>query len=337
MGIPYEIGMLAGAAVVLLYTVMGGYLAVVYTDVIQAIIMVVALVVTPILAIAHVGGLGPFVETLRAQEPLLFDWKGTWTMPFFLGFVLGPMIAQLWAFPASVQGSVRFLGLKSLREIPKGALVGIIWYMVVRNTCVLVGLAARAMYKTVEAAGVKAAEQLFTPTVLSLYHPIVAGFILSAVFAAIMSTADSQLLVTASAISRDIYQRILRPDSSERHLVIVSRIVIVLTCLLGLAMATVFKETVLYTVWFAWFGMAAVLGPPLLYGLFWKRFTLSGAWAAAIGGFVSCFVWNYTKALNSICHFAIPASAISFFLGYVVSKMTKPPREEVVRRAFENI
>jgi len=296
--------------------------------------MVSALIILPIVGISVLGGWQNLFEILKTQDPNLLAWHGTYKIPMFIGGILLSMLAQSWGFLGNPSGTVRLIGVKNEGEIKKGVLITIIWYMVVRNFCVLTGMVARAIFGTVSAAGVQSAEGLYAPLIIKLLPSAIGGFLLAAVFAAIMSTADSHLLLVSSAVVRDIGDRSLSlniikkyPGAFSKFPGAFSKLVVLAVGILGLLLVSV-EQTVLKAVWFSWFGIGAMLGPILMYAIFWKRFTLGGAWACAITGFLVSIVWNFTPGLKAICHFS------SFIAGYIGSLLTQPPSEAIINQAF---
>lgn len=322
-GLPETSGILITAAIVLLYTVLGGFLAVSLTDTIQALFMIAALVVLPVTAVIHAGGLKETVSVLHAFNPRFLD-------PFALsaGGIIGFLGIGLGS-PGNPHILVRYMSVKDPRDLRKSCLTGTVWNVVMAWGAVFIGLAGRALYLSPEALPGSDPENL-TPFMAGAHlHPILAGIVTASILAAIMSTADSQLLVASSGVVRDIYQKIFargRPVE-EKRLVLLSRAVVFLLVIAALVFGRVAKDLVFWLVLFAWGGLGASFGPPLLLSLFWKRTTKAGAAAGFVSGTAVTIVWNQVPALKDFLYELVPAFIISALLTTLVSLLTAPPGE----------
>jgi len=322
-GISQFQGVLVTAGIVLLYTILGGYMAVALTDFVQGIFMIVALVVVPAIAIVDVGGLGTVLADVRAQDGALIDpWSlGAGALVGFLGIGFGS--------PGNPHILVRYMSIKDPRRLRTSAWIGTISNVVMAWGAVFIGLVGRALYETKEALPQADTESLFPYLAGAYLHPFLFGLVLAAVFAAIMSTVDSQLLVAGSAVVRDLFQKVARSGSevSQHALVAASRVVVVVLGVAALVLGAVAKKLVFCLVLFAWAGLGAAFGPPIILALFWKRTTKWGAVAGLISGTVITIVWNQTPALKSRMYELVPAFLISAGLTALVSLLTEPPRE----------
>jgi sodium/proline symporter len=321
-GMEENAGIWLTALIVLLYTILGGYVAVTFNDVVQAFFMLFGLVVLPIVAIANVGW-EPMLGMLQALDPELVD-------PYALG--LGGLIGFLGiglGSPGNPHILVRYMSIDDARQLRVSALWGTVWNVLMAWGAVFIGLVGRALYETEEALPGADTEQLFPFLADEFLPAIVVGFLVAAVFAAIMSTAGSQLLVGASGIVRDIYDRMMRKGEalSERHLVRLSRMVVLVMVLVatGLLYLPGAEDLVFWLVLFAWAGLGASFGPALLLSLFWRRTTAAGVVAGIITGAVVTLVWYYTPGLTDLMYELVPAFIASALAVVVVSLLTRPP------------
>lgn len=318
------------AGIVLAYTVLGGFVAVSITDMLQAFFMLFGLVVLPIVAVITFGGFGKLYLTLVAVDglPAIDPWA------LGLGGVIGYIGIGLGS-PGNPHILVRYMSIERPQLLRKSALVGTIWNVVMAWGAILVGLVGRAYMGNKVPEGFDK-ETIFPFLAAEYMHPFVLGFMIASVFAAIMSTVDSQLLVASSGISRDIYQKVFRKgrEISEKRMVLISRIVILLMVVVATLMACQYvnltkeqkaQHIVYWIVLFAWGGMGASFGTTLLLALFWKGTTKWGVFAGLISGTVITIVWEVIPALNSLIYELIPAFGISFVLVIVVSLLTRPP------------
>ncbi|MBT8398195.1 MAG: sodium/proline symporter [Gemmatimonadetes bacterium] len=322
-GLTQWTGVLVTAAIVLGYTMVGGFLAVSLTDTIQALFMMVGLVILPVIAISAGGGWAPVMAELRAYDPAFVDPYslafGAWVG--FVGIGLGS--------PGNPHILVRYMSIGDPDQLRWAAWVGTSWNVVMGAGAVLVGMAGRIYFPDVDQLLGADTENLY-PMLAQLHlNPILFGIVVASIFAAIMSTADSQLLVAASALVRDFYQKVVKKDEEipRRQLVVYSRITVALLVVVALILGWLAETLVFWLVLFAWAGLGAALGPTSILALYWKGLTRAGVFAGLITGTVVTFVWSLTPRLDALVYELIPA----FFLGLVatvaVSLMTKPPPE----------
>jgi sodium/proline symporter len=296
LGWNYYVGAIVGFAVVLVYIVSGGFVAVVWSDVFQGSLMVVGLVALPFFGLAAAGGLEPAISGLRQQDPQLLSlwgpegqsWTSFFTILSFLAIGLG--------FMGSPQIFVRFLSLRSTDEIRPGAIVAIIWTLLATTGAVLVGMVGRAMLMTpaqdmTEQIG-QGGQQVLPMLVAEAVPEWAVGVYIAIVLAAIMSTVDSLLVLASSAFVRDYFQKVRHPDMSDEQLLGRSRIVTfaLAACALLIAFsvaALVPGRTVFWFAIFGWSGISATFCPTMILSLFWSRLTARGALAAMLSGFAS--------------------------------------------------
>jgi sodium/proline symporter len=318
------------AVIVLVYTVLGGFVAVSLTDVLQAILMLFGLVVLPIIAIIDLGGLQVLYDAIAGYED--FAMVDPWALG--LGGLIGYLGIGLGS-PGNPHILVRYMSIARPQLLRKAALVGTIWNVLMAWGAIFVGLVARAQVQIGMNPGEMASdpERIFPSLAAQHLHPFLVGLMIAAVFAAIMSTVDSQLLVASSAISRDVYQRVVKRAAQvpESRMILLSRIVILIMLAFATAIAAVaieYPETahiVFWLVLFAWGGLGASFGSTLLLALFWRGTTKWGVFAGLISGTVITIVWRSVPQLKALVYELIPAFGISLLLVVIISKLTTPP------------
>jgi sodium/proline symporter len=309
-----------GLSIVVLYTVLGGFLAVSYTDVIQAAMMWLALLAVPIMAIVALGGFGGVAESVGAQhdgllsvvggaalDPELGEWAPTET----LGWVV--IVSGLaWGFGYFGQPHIlaRFMGIRSVRDIPTAGLVSVVWAVSAMALAVLVGFIGIAYFDT----PLETPEQVFPQLIAALTHPLVAGILLAAILAAVMSTADSQLLVAASSLTEDGYKAFVDRDADPRTLLWISRGTVLAVAIAAGGIALWGNQSVMDLVGYAWAGFGAGFGPVLLLAVFWKRMTAIGAIAGMVVGGGTAILWDIldTAYFGTGLYAMVPAVVLSF-------------------------
>ena len=272
-----------GAVVIIGYTFLGGFLAVSWTDFVQGILMFLALIVIPIVAIMDFGGWGPTMDAIRTIDPnnlTLFSGVGAIGIISLLGWGLG-----YFGQPHII---VRFMSVKSMKELPKARAIGIGWVVLAMAGAVMTGLVGIAYFAD---QPLDNPETVFLAFTQVLFHPVVAGVLLAAVLAAIMSTIDSQLLVSSSALAEDFYKGMIRKDADQKELVLVGRLGVLAVAVVALILAQNPDSTVLELVSYAWAGLGATFGPLVLFSLFWKRTTRNGALAGMLSGGLTVLIW----------------------------------------------
>jgi SSS family solute:Na+ symporter len=320
-GLAPTTGVALTAAIVLGYTILGGFLAVSLTDTLQGVFMLVALLVVPAIAIASAGGWGAVVAELNAFDPTFLD-PTSLALGAFIGFV-GIGLGS----PGNPHIIVRYMSIDDPKQLRFAAVIGTFWNVAMGAGAVLIGLAGRIYFADVNALPGADTENLF-PALSQLHlHPALFGVVVAAVFAAIMSTADSQLLVAASSVVRDLYQKLLKRHQQipERKLVLYSRIVVAVLVAVSLVLGVVAENLVFWLVLFAWAGLGAALGPTSILALYWRGATRTGMAAGVLTGAVTTVVWYFTPALKSVLYELVPAYVLAFVVTVVVSRATVVP------------
>jgi SSS family solute:Na+ symporter len=323
-GMTQGAGVLITAAIVLGYTMLGGFLAVSLTDTLQALFMILGLVVLPVVAITQGGGWGPVMADLRAYDPAFVDpvslGFGAWVG--FVGIGLGS--------PGNPHILVRYMSIRDPAQLRWAAVVGTSWNVIMGAGAVLVGMAGRFYFPAVEQLLAADTENLY-PMLAQLHlHPVVFGIVVASIFAAIMSTADSQLLVAASALVRDFYQRVVMRDREvpRKRLVALSRWTVAALVGVALILGWLADALVFWLVLFAWAGLGAALGPTSILALYWKGMTRAGVFAGLMTGTGVTFLWSLTPALTRILDYElVPAFFLALAAAVVVSRLTEPPAD----------
>jgi sodium/proline symporter len=289
-GMTYTQALWIGAIVIISYTFLGGFLAVSWTDFFQGILMFLALIIVPLVAVSEMGGWSETVNAVGAIDPAYLDaFQGA----TFIGVV--SLLAWGLGYFGQPHIVTRFMAVKSVNEIPKARAVGMTWMVLALFGAIFTGFVGIAYFSANGPGGQALAdgshETLFIMFTQVLFNPWVAGFLLAAILSAIMSTIDSQLLVSSSALAEDVYKGFIRKEASQKELVWVGRIGVVVIALVAIVLAYNPESTVLDLVGYAWAGFGAAFGPVLILALFWKRMTRNGALAGMIVGGVTVIIW----------------------------------------------
>lgn len=285
-GLAYLDALFIGSAIIISYTFLGGYNAVSWTDFIQGILMLLALVITPIVVIYELGGVSPTLDLIAAQSPEHLN--------IFSGVsIISVLSLMAWGLGYFGQPHilVRFMSIKRAEDMPIAKKIGMSWMLLSVIGSLTVGLFG---YAYVLASGIEVddPEKIFILLTQLLFNPWIAGFLLAAILAAIMSTIDSQLLVSSSVLTRDIYQAVLRPNAGDKELVWVGRGTVILIAAIALSLSMDNNSSVLELVSYAWAGFGAAFGPVIILSLYKKNMTKAGAVAGMLTGTVSVFCWK---------------------------------------------
>lgn len=333
-GIDYFYALLLGVAIVLAYTILGGYLAVCSTDFIQGSLMFAALLITAILGIASMGGISGAVTTIGAD--FLNPFHNNPDQPFGAMNVVSALAWGLGYF-GMPHILVRFMGLRSNHDVKASRRIAMIWVVIAFIGALLVGALGRAYLITPLAK--EAAETVFIATLMQMYPAFIAGIFLCGILAAAMSTADSQLLVAASAFSRDIYLGFLNKKADEKQTLLMSRLTVLVVAVIGVFIATDRNSSIFGLVSYAWAGFGATFGPLILLSLFWKGTTRNGALAGLIAGGVTVIVWKQLHGGIFDLYEIVPGFAVCLVLAVLVSLLDTPnnPEVEAEYEAYEKL
>ncbi|MBQ9497624.1 MAG: sodium/proline symporter PutP [Selenomonadaceae bacterium] len=325
-GLPFQYAIFLGAGSVVFYTLIGGFLAVSRTDFIQGVMMFFAILIVPTCAAMSLGGLGETVSAISAYKATLFE---PFTKPD--GSTLGAIeLISLLAWGLGYFGQphilVRFMAIKSTKELPQATRIAMVWVVLSLAAAVAIGMVG-TVYLTTPLEGTNA-ETVFLVMTNQLFPPIVAGLLLSAVLAAIMSTASSQLLVAASAFAQDFYKTLLRKDADQAELVWISRASVLIIASIAVYLGFNPDSFILDMVAYAWAGFGAAFGPALLMSLFWKRTTRAGVIAGIIVGGVTVLVWKQFAFFG--LYEIVPGFFFALIAIFLVSKITPEPDREIL-------
>ncbi|MDX8289355.1 sodium/proline symporter PutP [Metabacillus indicus] len=322
-GLNYTTGMLITAGVVVAYTLFGGFLAVSLTDFVQGVIMFLALILVPIVAFTNLGGVGPTFDVIRDIDPKYLDvFRGT-TVLGLLGF-----LAWGLGYFGQPHIIVRFMAISSIKELKPARRIGMGWMIISVFGAMLTGLVGIA-YVNQTATTLADPETIFIKFAQVLFHPLITGFLLAAILAAIMSTISSQLLVTSSALTEDFYRTFFRRSAGDKELVLIGRLSVLLVAIIGVLLSLTPSDTILSLVGYAWAGFGSAFGPAVLLSLYWKRMTKWGALAGMIVGAVTVLIWVNVPVLKETVYEMIPGFFLSLIAVYVVSLLTSRPSKRV--------
>jgi sodium/proline symporter len=334
-GIDYKVGLFIVGGVTIAYTLFGGFLAVSYTDFLQGLMMLIALLLVPIIGIFFTGGPAETFDTIRAVDPTLLDFlKGT----TFVGIVS----ALAWGLGYFGQPHiiVRFMAINSIKETKSARRIGMGWMIFSLLGTIFTALIGIAFFEQNPQYVLENPETVFLTLGQILFHPLIAGFLLAAILAAIMSTISSQLIVTSSALIEDLYKVLLRKNGSDREYVFLGRMAVLLVSIIAMVLALEPDSTILDLVAYAWAGFGGAFGPVILLSLFWRKMTTWGALAGMITGAVTVILWaNLTEAgvIPFQLYEIVPGFLINLFFIVVVSLITYKPNETIEKEFDETV
>ncbi|MFJ7511102.1 sodium/proline symporter PutP [Peribacillus simplex] len=331
----YRWGIWLTASVVILYTLFGGFLAVSWTDFVQGTIMFIALILVPVVTIVNIGGWDPTFNEIKSINPnLLHAFEGTST----IGII--SLLAWGLGYFGQPHIIVRFMAVSSVKELKSARRIGMGWMIFAIVGAMFTGLVGIAYFNlTNSPLGEKNAESVFIILAKELFPSLITGFLLAAILAAVMSTIASQLLVSASALTDDFYKQFIRPNASDKELVLVGRFGVLAISAIALLLAFNPSGTILKLVGYAWAGFGAAFGPVILLSLYWKRMTKWGALAGMIVGTATVIVWDmidkFAEVYEIIPGFIAGSIAVVVF-SLLSAKPTKDIEEEF-NQAIKNL
>lgn len=342
-GCSYHVSLTIGAVIILAYTFMGGFMAVCTTDFVQGMLMLVALVTVPVVAFALMGGnVGAALEQTGVTAANFLNVMKNGENNFSAVEIISQLAWGL-GYCGMPHILVRFMAVKNQKELNKSKGIAIVWVAISLAFAVVIGVLGRAyLYPTILGADGGSTEIVFIEMIKQVFTvdirlPIIAGLFLCGILAAIMSTADSQLLVTASSMSEDIYKGIIKRDASEEKVMKVSRYTVLAVAVLAYLIAWDPNSSIMGLVSNAWAGLGAAFGPTVLMSLFWKRCNLQGAVAGIVSGGLTVIVWDYIPLIGGATLGAatgLYSLAIGFLISIVliiiVSLCTKAPDASIV-------
>jgi len=324
----YKQAVIIGGGIIVAYTFLGGFLAVCWTDLFQGMLMLVAVVVVPAVAYAKAGGMTGIKEAMALKQiPLSLIPQGDGlpalmiisSMAWGLGYFGQPHILA------------RFMSAKSVGKLTESMTIAVIWVFLSLGGAVVIGLIGIPMFD-----GLKDGEQekVFIYMISKVMHPWVAGIMLAAILSAIMSTIDSQLLVSSSALTEDFYQKAIKKNASEREVVLVGRVCVIIISIIALVLALSPNDTILGIVAYAWGGFGAAFGPLVLFALFSRRTSWQAALAGMVTGTVTLVIWKRVE-LDGYMYEIVPGFIANCLTIFLVNMVTEQKDQKVLEQYDE--
>ncbi|MBZ7947592.1 sodium/proline symporter PutP [Campylobacter sp. RM9929] len=312
--IRYDYALIAGTLIIVIYTFLGGYKAVCWTDMIQGLLMLGALIIVPLVMLYHLGGISKAFSIVKEINPQALSIN-------HVSFV-SIISALAWGFGYFGQPHilVRFMSIRSIKDIPIATFIGIFWMSLCLFSACLIGILGIAyIYKF--QLNLQDPEKIFILMSQLLFNPWIAGILLSAILAAIMSTASSQLLVSSSTIAEDFYKKIFKKNASSRVVLNLGKIGVLIVALIAFLISMDKNSSVLDIVSYAWAGFGSSFGAVIIFSLFWKRMTKFGAIAGMISGALVVVLWK--NCVDSNLYEMIPGFLAASLVIIFVSLLTK--------------
>jgi len=329
-GLDYSSALLIGSIIIISYTFLGGYNAVSWTDLLQGILMMLALVITPVTVIFHIGGISEAITLMESIDPS--------RLMFFEGASIISVLSLLaWGLGYFGQPHilVRFMSIRDASEIPIAKRIGMSWMIISVLGSLAVGFFGFA-YVVSEGINLQDTEKIFITLSQLVFDPWIAGFLLAAILAAIMSTVDSQLLVSSSVLTRDIYQVFIRKEATENELVWVGRATVIAIAIIAGALSMNRDSSVLSLVSYAWAGFGAAFGPLIILSLYKRDITKLGAIAGMISGGLSVIIFKSLEGGIFDIYELLPAFIIAWISIIVFSRFGKKLSDENLK-IFDNV
>ncbi len=317
--INFYVGLTIASVVMLIYTFVGGFITVAWTDLFQALFLLAAIIIVPFVALSTINGGWAEIEAVAQDKSLSLS---LFTDASFNTILTSVFLILSWGLGYFGQPHIitKFMGIKDVSEMNKAKYLGMAWQLIVLTAAAAVGFIGIAYF----ANGLINPELIFVEMVKSLFHPLVAGFLLCGVLASSMSTIDSQILVSASVLSEDFYKHLFKQEASPKELLVVTRIGVFLISALSLFLALNRNSTILEAVLYAWSGLGCAFGPLVLMSLYYKRANKYGALAGVFTGGIIAGVWPSVNAYITSTQIPamIPGFFISLFSIYCISRLT---------------
>lgn len=350
-GLPYISMMLVGAVFVLIYTVLGGFLAESASDFMQGIVMIVALVIIVTVSTISAGGFGEVIKnareipgfleffglanpTLDANDVQLLSEAGkpVFGDPKPYGWLsVCSMLAWGLGYFGMPQVLLRFMAIREEGELKQSRRIAMIWVIISLAVAVFIGIVGRRLFPTTHLT-TSSAENIFITLAKSSLPAILAGFVMAGILAATISSSDSYLLIAASAFAKNIFQGVCKKDATDKQVMTISRITLLVIAAIAVVIALDEDSVIFKIVSFAWAGFGATFGPLMLFSLFWKRTTKEGAIAGMVSGAAMVFIWKLciSKLGGAFAIYELlPAFIISSVIIVVVSLITPAPSKEI--------
>ena len=356
-GLPYLSMMLVGAAFVLLYTILGGFLAESASDFMQGVVMFIALTLIVSISTAKAGGFGAVIENAKkipgfveffglatpvlndAGEQIIEAGKPVFGAAAPYGALkVASMLAWGLGYFGMPQVLLRFMAIRKEDELKRSRRIAMVWVVISLAVAVFIGIVGRELFPDVHRTA-NAAENIFITLATSFFPPMLAGFVMAGILAATISSSDSYLLIAASAFAKNIFQGVLKKNADDKQVMTVSRITLLLVSVIAMFIAMDENSVIFKIVSFAWAGFGATFGPLMLFSIFWKRTNRPGAIAGMVGGAAMVFFWKLAVSRLGgafAIYELLPAFIFSSICIVVVSLVTAPPEKEILDD-FESI
>lgn len=318
----YSNALLIGAVSTIFYVFIGGFLAVSWTDCVQATLMIFALLITPVILILNCGGLDVANEMIVSRGPELSNFLKGMT---FIGLI--SLVGWGLGYVGQPHILVRFMAAGSVRGLGDARRISITWMVLCLVGAILIGFYGNAFAVAHPEVSISNHEQIFIIVAQTLFTPWIAGILLSAILAAIMSTLSCQLLVASTTLTADFYRRFMRPLASQSELVWCGRFMLLFVAIIAYCIALDPEAGILHLVAYAWAGFGASFGPCIVMSLYWKKMNLKGAITGMIVGALTVIVWEYFEFFN--LYSLVPGFIISALSIFVVTKLTQKNNSEV--------
>ncbi len=349
-GLDYVPMMIVGAVFVLIYTILGGFLAESVSDFMQAIIMIIALAAVVIISTVKAGGIGAVIEnaqsipgfleffniavpTLEGDVQVVANGAPVFGEAANYGIItICSLLAWGLGYFGMPQVLLRFMAIRKENELKRSRRIAMVWVVISLAVAVFIGIVGRQLFP-IEHLTKSSSENIFITLAQSSFIPILAGFVMAGILAATISSSDSYLLIAASSLAKNIFQGVVKKNASDKQVMTVTRITLLAIAIVAAIIALDENSIIFSLVSFAWAGFGATFGPLVLFSLFWKRINRAGAIAGMVGGGVMVFVWNMAiSKLGGVFEIyeLLPAFIFSSICIVVVSLLTKAPSQEIV-------
>jgi sodium/proline symporter len=324
----YETAVVVGGVIIVAYTFLGGFLAVCWTDLFQGALMLVAIIIVPAAGYIDVGGIGAIEEAIEAEN--------VWASLIPEGGQAGVLVvisAMAWGLGYFGQPHIlaRFMSVKSVGKLTESMTIAVIWVFISLGGAIMVGFIGKIMFDNLSGGE---EEKVFIYMIGKLFNPWVGGIMLAAILSAIMSTIDSQLLVSSSALTEDFYQKAIKKNATEREVILVGRMCVIVISIIALILALRPSDTILGLVAYAWGGFGAAFGPLVIFGLFSRETSWQAALAGMVMGTVVLVVWKQV-GLSSVMYEIVPGFTANCVTILLVNMIVSQKDEKVLKEYEE--
>lgn len=329
-GLDYKIAVIIGTVCVISYTLFGGFLAVAWTDLVQGLLMSAALLIVPIAAMS--GGFTQVDIDLNNINPELLNmWTSAQGEPLTAIAIIS-LVAWGLGYFGQPHILARFKATRSNKDLTTARRIAVVWTALSMAGAIMVGLVGLIYVNGHPTLAIEDGEKIFMILVNAIFHPVMAGILLAAILAAIMSTADSQLLVSSSALAEDFYKQLFKKDATPEQVVVVGRIAVIGVSVFALVLAMNPESSVLGLVSYAWAGFGAAFGPAIVLSLYWSKMNRNGALAGIIIGGATIVIWKQLTGGWFDVYEIVPGVIFSTISIVAVSLLTGGPSGEVIQQ-----